>query len=198
MTWYRSLTGSPHAAQPLVPAGLRVRRPFEVPLLARPGRRPDDRRRRRRDAHHAADAVHDRAERTGRGDPRILLPQRARGGVARVGEGGLARLLQRLVQPLERRLGQEHLAAHLEHLGHVVPGEPVRDRLDRLDVQRDVLAGPPVAPGGGAGQAAALVDQVDREPVDLQLAQVGPGPAELGGPVRPGGELLVRRTRCPG
>ena len=141
-------------------------------------------------AHNPADAVHDRAKRARRGDPRILLPQRARGGVARVGEGGLARLLQRLVQPLERRLGQEHLTAHLEQLGHVVPGQAVRDRLDRLHVQRDVLAGPPVTPGGGAGEAAALVDEVDREPVDLQLAQVGPGPAELRGPVRPGRELL--------
>ena len=180
------------AAQPLVPARLRIRRPFEVPLVARPGGRPDDRAVGVGGAHHPADAVHDRAERAGGGDPRVLLPQGARGGVAGIGEGGLARLLQRLVQPVERLGRQEDLAAHLEQLGYVVPDQPVGDRLDRLHVQRDVLAGPPVTAGGGADEPAALVHQVDREPVDLELTQVGPGPAELGGPVGPGGELLGR------
>ena len=44
-------------------------------------------------------------------------------------------------------------------------------------------------PRDRADQLAAFVDQVDREAVDLQLAQVRPGPAELGGAVGPGREL---------
>jgi hypothetical protein len=44
-------------------------------------------------------------ERARRGDPGILLPQGPGGGVAGIGEGGLARLLQRLVQPGPAVLG---------------------------------------------------------------------------------------------
>ena len=54
-------------------------------------------------------------------------------------------------------------------------GEPVRHRVDGLDVGRDVLAGHAVAAGERADQPALLVEQVDREAVDLELAeQVGP------------------------
>jgi hypothetical protein len=70
-------------------------------------------------------------------------------------------------------------------------GEPGRDGGDRPDVRRDVLAGPPVAPGRRLDQCAVPVDQVDRQPVDLQLAQVRPGAAEPGDPVRPAAEVLV-------
>ena len=42
-----------------------------------------------------ADAVHEQPQRPGRGDPRVLLPQRAGGRVARVGERRLAGLDQR-------------------------------------------------------------------------------------------------------
>ena len=70
--------------------------------------------------------------------------------------------------------GQEHLAAHLDQRGHrevVGAGEPVGHRGDGADVGRDVLAGAPVAAGQGADQPTALVEQVDREAVDLELAQ---------------------------
>jgi hypothetical protein len=70
--------------------------------------------------------------------------------------------------------------------------EAVRDALDRLDVVGDVLAGAPVAAGQGADQPAVLVQQVHREPVDLQLAEVVVAvgvrvPRHPGGP---GGQLL--------
>lgn len=69
----------------------------------------------------------------------------------------------------------------------------MRDLRDRHDVGRDVLAGPPGAPGGGAGEPAVLVRQVHRETVDLQLAQqvVVGGPDVLGHAVGPGGEPVV-------
>jgi hypothetical protein len=50
------------------------------------------------------------------------------------------------VEPLERLGRQEHLAAHLDQRRHrelVGAGQPVRDRGDRLDVGRDVLARAP-------------------------------------------------------
>ena len=90
--------------------------------------------------------------------------------------------------------GQEHLAAHLDQRGHrelVGAGEAVRDRVDGLDVGGDVLAGAPVAAGQRADQPALLVEQVDREPVDLELAeQVGRLDAVAGEPGVPRGQLL--------
>ena len=50
-------------------------------------------------------------------------------------------------------------------------GQPVGHRLDRADVGRHVLAGAAVATGEGPLEPATLVEQVDGEPVDLQLAQ---------------------------
>ena len=47
----------------------------------------------------------------------------------------------------------------------------MRDRVDGLDVGRDVLAGDAVAAGERADQPALLVEQVDRQPVDLELAE---------------------------
>ena len=74
--------------------------------------------------------------------------------------------------------------------GHVVAGEPLRDAPQRADVRGDVLAGAAVAAGGGPHQPAVPVDQRDRQPVDLELAQ----PAGLRGlllrPRRPGAQLV--------
>ena len=70
--------------------------------------------------------------------------------------------------------GQEHLAADLEQPGHREPvrgRQPVGHGVDRLDVGRDVLAGAAVTPGEGPHQPAVLVEEVDREAVDLELAQ---------------------------
>ena len=112
-------------------------------------------------------------QRPGRGDPGVLLPQRAGGGVARVGERRLARLDQRGVELGERLDREEDLAADLDaRSGWPVAGEPVRDALDRADVVGDVLAGAAVAAGRGPHQPAVLVEQVDGQAVDLQLAQV--------------------------
>ena len=116
-----------------------------------------------------AEPVADHPQRAARGHPRVLLPQRPGRGVARVGERGLARVQQRLVQLAERLDRHEHLAPDLE--GGRVPGafQPGRDGGDRADVRRDVLAGAPVAPGGRLDQRAVPVDEVDRQPVDLEF-----------------------------
>ncbi len=59
------------------------------------------------------------------------------------------------------------LAAHLHQRGSV--GDPQRDRTDRPQVVRHVLADLPVAAGGTALEHAVAVDEADRQPVDLGL-----------------------------
>ena len=78
------------------------------------------------------------------------------------------------------------------HRELVGAGQAVRDRVDRLDVGRDVLAGAAVAAGQGAHQPALLVEQVDRQAVDLELAQQGRVPRARRGRRRAcqAGELL--------
>ena len=120
------------------------------------------------------EAVADHRQGPGGGDPRVLLAQRAGRGVAGVGEHGPAGVPHRLVEPLEGLHGEEHLAAHLDPGGHRVvgrAGQPVRHVADRPDVGGDVLTGPAVAAGDSPDQPAALVEQVDRQAVDLELAQ---------------------------
>src|SRR5450756_1268072 len=78
-------------------------------------------------------------------------------------------------------------------------GEHVRDALDGAHVERDVLTGSAVAAGCATRQTTVLVEQGDREAVDLELAQVvHRGRAELAphprGPGRDvvGGEGVVQ------
>ena len=87
------------------------------------------------------------------------------------------------------------LAADLDSLGRVV--DPQRDRPDRAQVLGHVLADHAVAAGRAADELAALVQQRDRDPVDLRLGDEAqlPGPdVELAQPVvqarLPGPELL--------
>ncbi len=171
-TWYRSLTGRPQCRS----------RWYQPDCVCGGSSSPSTR----------ADAVHDHVERPRRRDPRVLLPQRPGRGVARVGERRLARLGQPHVQFLERRQRQEHLAAHLEHVRPPGAGQPARHRGDGLDVRRHVLAGYAVAPGRGPIETALAVHERDRQPVDLELAQVRAAAAEPLGPGHPCIEVLGR------
>ena len=67
------------------------------------------------------------------GDRGILLPQRPRRAVARVGERRLAVFDQCGVERFEIGEPEEHLTAHLEHVGYrivVAGGEPLGDVVD--------------------------------------------------------------------
>ena len=90
-----------------------------------------------------------------------------------------------LVERLEAGDRHVHLAAHLEHLGRAAR-QPLGHRADRGDVGRDVLPDPTVAARRGLHEAALLVAQAHRQPVDLQLAD-----EPAGSPPRP------RATRSP-
>ncbi len=104
----------------------------------------------------------------------ILLPQRPRRAVARVGEGRLAVFDERGVERLEIVESEEHLAAHLEDVGHrvIVAGrQPFGYIVDGARVERDILAGAPVAAGRGPNQSTVAVDQSQRDTIDLELTQ---------------------------
>ena len=102
------------------------------------------------------------------------LAQGAGRGVARVGERRATQGQLLVVDPLEVGHGEEHLPPDLDQRRHgriIGRGQPRRDRGDELRVVGDVLPHTTVAPGGHRDQAPGPVDDVDRQPVDLQLAQ---------------------------
>ena len=129
----------------------------------------------RRHRAHLAPGIGEEAERTRGGDGGILLAQRARRRIARIGEDGVAGGLLPLVEREKGLLGHVDLAAHLADLGHVAALELLRHVLERADIGGDVLALGAVAAGGGGDEFAALVAQRHRQPVDLRLgAEVDP------------------------
>ena len=107
------------------------------------------------------------------GDLGVELAQGAGGGVAGVGEQPLPGLALAAVELGEGLQGHEHLAPHLDDVGRRGQLEPAGHRPDGQHVGGDVLAGHAVAPGGGPHQVAALVDQRDRQTVELRLAHEG-------------------------
>ena len=72
-----------------------------------------------------------------------------------------------LVERGEVRQRHVDLAAHLDQRRRVV--DPQRDRADRAQVVRDVLADLAVAARGAAHEHAVAVEQRHRQPVDLRL-----------------------------
>ncbi len=120
----------------------------------------------------AAEAVGAQLQRAAGGDLRIELAQTAGRGVARVGEGlGAGRHLPG-VERLEAGLGHEYLAAHFQHRRPALAVQAQGDVAHGAHVGADVLAGGAVAAGGAAGQPAVLVQQADRQAVELGLATV--------------------------
>ena len=107
----------------------------------------------------------------------VLLPQRPGGGVARIGKGRFALLCLLLIQGLEIVEPHEDLATDLHKLGDVLgrPRQVLRDGLNGSDVQGDVLAGYPVSPGQPLLQDPVVVEEVQGQPVDLDLAGHGEG-----------------------
>ena len=66
--------------------------------------------------------------------------KRARGGVARIGEGALAAFSLPLVEALEGGAAHIDLAAHLEGIGEALGPDRLRDVGDGADIGGDVLA----------------------------------------------------------
>jgi len=113
------------------------------------------------------------------GDIGVELPERAGGGVARVGEHLLARLLAPPVERVELVLAHVRLAPHHEAVGHGpgVVAEAEGDALDGLHVGRNLLARLAVPAGGALYEAPVLVDQLHGQPVKLGLGGIRDGVA---------------------
>ena len=146
-----------------------------------------------------ADAVDVHPQRPLGGFRGVLLPQRTRGGVARVGQRRLAGLDQGFVEFREGLRRDEDFAADFHLRREAGAAELLRDFLDGQDVVRDVLAGGAVPAGCGPDQGAVAVEQVDGQAVDLQFGEPRrrvPAVAELGdarlGLDHPGLQLLER------
>ena len=135
--------------------------------------RPQERERvgvRRRDLRRD-ELIGERAQPPLRHQFRIEIAQHAGGGVAGVGEQRFALGLALRVRPLERALGQIHLAAHFEPRRGAA-AEIERDRADGAHVVRHDFPGDAVAASGRPRQASLLVGERDAEAVDLQLGDV--------------------------
>ena len=116
--------------------------------------------------------MHEHAQRAARRDARILLPQRSCRGIARIGVGRLARLDLCSVEVGKGLDREEDLAPDLDQVRHLVTGEPGRDTRDGARVEGDVLSRATVSTGEGTGESSLLVEQVDREAIDLEFTQV--------------------------
>ena len=92
------------------------------------------------------------------GDRRIELAQRARGGVAWIGEDLVALLRLTFVQSRKGLVRHVHLAAHFEHLGRIV-AKRLRHVADGADIGGDVLTIGAVAARRAERELAVLVTQ---------------------------------------
>ncbi len=129
-----------------------------------------------RDVRGLHDLVGEEVEPARGGDRRVELAHRACGGIARVGERLLAGREEARVERLE--LGPQHECLATDgdpaHGAAAGPraGEAQRDGAEGAQVLGHVLAGLAIAAGGAAREQAALVHQLDREPVKLGLGDV--------------------------
>ncbi len=108
-----------------------------------------------------------RAELLLRDELRILLPQRTCRGVARIRQRLESRFFERFVVLREVGLGDVDLASDFETLHARIDLQ--RQRAHGADVRRHVVAACAVAARGAAHERAVLVEERDRDAVDLQL-----------------------------
>ena len=118
---------------------------------------------------HLAPGISEEAERPRRRDRRVVLPQRAGRGVARIGKELPAGLRLLAVEREEGGFGHVDFAAHLAHRRHAFAFEPLRNVLQRFHIGGDVLALGAVAARRAGDQRAVLVAQRHRQAVDLRL-----------------------------
>src|ERR1700686_1340631 len=96
-------------------------------------------------ALHDSEPVDEQTERTSRRHSGIELAQASRRRIARVDETLLAARNRFLVEAFETGQRHEYLAPDLEHRRRPSGAQFHGQRLDGLEVLRDVLAGLPVA-----------------------------------------------------
>ena len=151
-----------------------------VDILAEPGPRIDDEAGLvhplqhavlgvRRTLAHLAPGIGKEFQRPRRGDRNVLLAQRTRRRIARIGEHRVVGFGLLLVQLEKILLEHVDFAAHFAGRRNIAALQRVRNILDGADIGGDVLAGKTVAAGGRADQFAVFVAQRQRQAVDLRL-----------------------------
>ena len=150
-----------------------------------------------------AQGVEENIQRPASSDAGIQQPQRAGGGVARVGEG---RLSIRFELPVEARKGAPRhvdLAANFQAVqARQFAVQTQGNALDGAQVLRDVLTHPAVAACRAAHEFAVFVEQCHAQAVDFRLDHVAQGlrrlvPAAASGALRT--PAVHRRCgHCPG
>ena len=106
----------------------------------------------------------------------ILHTQSACRGVAWVGEFILAVGRALLIDLREVPRAHVYLAANLNKLRDRIfssTGQLVRNILDNTSISSDFLAHRAIASGSGSAQASVAIDQIDRQPIDLKLGEIG-------------------------
>ena len=137
----------------------------------------------------------DKGERAGGGDGRVFLAQRAGRGIARVGEfaagaddavgfahrcgipnlfrgralafGCFAALALLGVELREIGEREENFPAYFHDLRNIAAAQALRNGGDGGDIAGDIFPGHAVPAGGGHGERAVVIAQVDREAVDF-------------------------------
>ena len=119
-----------------------------------------------------ADAITAEFQRTVGGDLRIQLAQAASGGIARVGEGFAADFQLSGVEPLEAGFGHEHFATDFQGRRPAAALQLERDVAHGAHVDADVFTGRTVATRRAAHQYAILIQQADRQTIELGLTAI--------------------------
>ncbi len=101
---------------------------------------------------------------------RGLLLERARCGIARIGQQRFAVLLAFAVEAVERGIGHQHFAPYFEEIGVVAPLQVQRNGANRADIGRYVIAPCAVAPRHGTEQSSVFVGERDGRAVEFELA----------------------------
>ncbi|MCY1518671.1 hypothetical protein D9M68_533940 [compost metagenome] len=127
---------------------------------------------RRQCAAVQADAIAAELQRPAGGDPGVKLAQAAGSGIARVGEGLATAFRLARIELVKTGLGHEDLATHLQQCWPAFALQPERHVADGAHIGADVLANAAVTAGGATHQLTVLVQQADRQAIQLGLAAV--------------------------
>ena len=106
---------------------------------------------------------------TSRHDSRVLLLQRTRSSIARIGKKRLLLFFTFLVQAVELGPGKQDLPPYLKCCRVSVAHQFQRDRTDGFHVGRHIVATCPVATRHGSDQTSVLVCQGNGSSVIFQL-----------------------------
>ncbi len=122
---------------------------------------------------------------------RVLELQRAGSGIAGIGKRRVLGEFPFGVQPIERVVGHQHLAADFELRRPAAAGQDMRDVGDLQGVTGHVVADHAVAAGQGTEQPAVAIGQTDGRAVELELAAIRETALQgLGGPFGEGFHLF--------